>query len=157
MPSKNTRSVLTTAALALAAASMASPAAAQFQKPEDAVKYRQSAMTVMGNHFGRIGAMANGRVPYDAAQVNANADVVATMSRLPFVGFVEGTAGTEKGRASAKIWTERAKFDDSAKKMQDEIGKLVVAARTNNLDNVKTAFGAVGQSCKACHDDYRNP
>lgn len=157
MPSMNTRSVLTTAALALAAASMASPAAAQFQKPEDAVKYRQSAMTVMGNHFGRIGAMANGRVPFDAAQVNANADVVATLSRLPFVGFVEGTAGTEKGRASAKIWTERAKFDDSAKKMQDEIGKLVVAARTNNLDNVKTAFGAVGQTCKACHDDYRNP
>ena len=157
MPSMNFRSALTTAALALVAASMASPAAAQFQKPEDAVKYRQSAMTVMGNHFGRIGAMANGRVPYDAAQVNANADVVATMSRLPFVGFVEGTAGTEKGRASAKIWTERAKFDDSAKKMQDEIGKLVVAARTNNLDNVKTAFGAVGQTCKACHDDYRNP
>ena len=157
MPSTNTRSALTTAALALAAASMALPAAAQFQKPEDAVKYRQSAMTVMGNHFGRIGAMANGRVPFDAAQVNANADVVATMSRLPFVGFVEGTAGTEKGRASAKIWSERAKFDDSAKKMQDEVGKLVIAAQTNNLDNVKTAFGAVGQTCKACHDDYRNP
>ena len=157
MPSTNTRSALTTAALALAAASMALPAAAQFQKPEDAVKYRQSAMTVMGNHFGRIGAMANGRVPFDAAQVNANADVVATMSRLPFVGFVEGTAGTEKGRASSKIWSERAKFDDSAKKMQDEMGKLVIAARTNNLDNVKTAFGAVGQTCKACHDDYRNP
>ena len=157
MPSTNTRSALTTAALALAAASMALPAAAQFQKPEDAVKYRQSAMTVMGNHFGRIGAMANGRVPFDAAQVNANADVAATLSRLPFVGFVEGTAGTEKGRASSKIWSERAKFDDSAKKMQDEMGKLVIAARTNNLDNVKTAFGAVGQTCKACHDDYRNP
>lgn len=157
MPSKNYRSALTTAALALAAGLMAAPAAAQFQKPEDAVKYRQSAMTVMGNHFGRIGAMANGRVPYDAAQVNANADVVATLSRLPFVGFVEGTAGTEKGRASSKIWTERVKFDDAAKKMQDEVGKLVVAARTNNLDNVKTAFGAVGQACKACHDDYRNP
>ena len=157
MPSTNTRSALTTVALALAAASMALPAAAQFQKPEDAVKYRQSAMTVMGNHFGRIGAMANGRVPFDAAQVNANADVVATMSRLPFVGFVEGTAGTEKGRASAKIWSERAKFDDSAKKMQDEVGKLVIAARTNNLETVKTAFGAVGETCKACHDDYRNP
>lgn len=136
---------------------VALPASAQFQKPEDAVKYRQSAMTVMANHFGRIGAMVNGRVPFDAAQANANADVVATLSRLPFVGFVEGTAGTEKGKASAKIWTERAKFDDAAKKMQDEVAKLTAAARTNNLDNLKTAFGGVGQTCKACHDDYRNP
>ena len=157
MPSLKTPSAVTTAVLGLATALTAMPAAAQFQKPEDAVKYRQSAMTVMGNHVGRIGAMANGRVPFDAAQVNANADVVATMSRLPFVGFVEGTAGTEKGRASAKIWTDRAKFDDNAKKMQDEVAKLVTAARTNNLDNVKAAFGDVGKACKACHDDYRNP
>jgi hypothetical protein len=33
-------------------------AAAQFQKPEDAVKYRKAAFTVMAAHFGRIGAMA---------------------------------------------------------------------------------------------------
>ncbi|MFM1856936.1 MAG: hypothetical protein RLZ83_2245, partial [Pseudomonadota bacterium] len=30
------------------------PAAAQFQKPEDAIKYRQAAFTLMGNHFSRI-------------------------------------------------------------------------------------------------------
>ena len=148
-----TRSLLAAALIA----TLSLPAAAQFQKPEDAVKYRQSAMFVMANHFGRIGAMANGRVPYDAAQATANAEVVATMSRLPFVGFVEGTSSTEKGKSSAKIWSERAKFDEGARKMQDEVAKLVAAARTNNLDNLKTAFGAVGQTCKGCHDDYRNP
>ena len=37
------------------------PAAAQFQKPEDAVKYRKAAFTVMGAHFGRIGAMTRDR------------------------------------------------------------------------------------------------
>ena len=36
------------------------PASAQFQKPEDAIKYRQSAMFVMGNHMGRLGAMVQG-------------------------------------------------------------------------------------------------
>ena len=154
MQSLLSRPRLFLAAIGLAAAV---PAAAQFQKPEDAVKYRQSAMTVMANHFGRIGAMANGRVPFDAAQVNAKADIVATMSRLPFVGFVEGTASTEKGRATAKIWSDRAKFDEGAKKMQDDVAKLLTAARTNNLDNVKAAFGEVGKACKACHDDYRNP
>ena len=144
------------AAFTVAAAAISLPAAAQFQKPEDAVKYRQSAMYVMGNHFGRIGAMANGRVPYDAATATANAEVVATMSRLPFIGFVEGTASTQKGGAKDTIFSKRAEFDAGAKKMQDEVTKLLAAAKTNNLDNLKAAFGDVGKACKACHDDYRN-
>ena len=132
------------------------PAAAQFQKPEDAVKYRQSAMFVMGNHFGRMGAMVQGRVPFDAAQAAANAEVVSTMSRLPFAGFVDGTSSTQKGGAAANIWTERAKFDDGAKKMQEEVAKLLVAARSGNADQLKAAFGPVGQTCKGCHDNFRN-
>jgi cytochrome c556 len=132
------------------------PAAAQFQKPEDAVKYRKSVMTVMANHFGRIGAMVNGRAPFDAATAAANADLTATLSRQPFIAFVDGTSSTDKGGAKANIWTERAKFDESAKKMQDEMAKLNAAAKTGNLDQIKTAFGGVGNACKACHDDFRN-
>lgn len=49
--------------IAAAAALTSLSAAAQFQKPEDAIKYRQSAMTVMGNHLGRVAAMVQGRVP----------------------------------------------------------------------------------------------
>ena len=42
---------------------LALPAAAQFQKPEDAVKYRKASFTVMATHFSRIGAMAHGPGP----------------------------------------------------------------------------------------------
>lgn len=146
-----------TTALALAAAAFtALPAAAQFAKPDDAVKYRKSAFSVMGTHFSRIGAMAQGRVPFDAAAAQANADVVVVMSRLPFAGFVEGTAGTEKGTPKATVWTQRAQFDDRAKKMQDAVGKLQAASKSGNLDQVKAAFGDAAGTCKACHDDYRN-
>lgn len=148
------RLLIAVTAVAGLAASL--PAAAQFQKPEDAVKYRQSAMFVMANHFGRIGAMVNGRAPYDAAAASANADVVATMSRLPFVGFVDGTASTNKGGANAKVWSDKGGFDAAAKKMQDEVAKLAAAAKTNSLDNLKGAFGEVGKTCKGCHDEYRN-
>ncbi|MFY8184063.1 MAG: cytochrome c, partial [Polynucleobacter sp.] len=41
----------------------ASPAFAQFQKTEDAIKYRQSAFSLIGTHFGRIGAVVKGEVP----------------------------------------------------------------------------------------------
>ena len=133
------------------------PAAAQFQKPEDAVKYRKAAYTVMATHFGRIGAMVQGRVPFDGAAAAANADIVANVSTLPFAGFVEGTSGTEKGSPKPNVWTERAKFDAAAKKMQDEVTKLAVVAKANNLDQLKTSFGTAAGTCKACHDDFRNP
>ena len=141
---------------ALAGLASALPAAAQFQKPEDAVKYRKAAFTVMAAHFGRIGAMAQGRVPFDAAAAAANADIVVAMSKLPYAGFVEGTAGTEKGQPNTKVWTERAKFDEGAKKMQDEVIKLAAAAKANNLDQLKAAFGSAAGSCKSCHDNFRN-
>ncbi len=143
--------------LIAAAVTLSLPAAAQFQKPEDAVKYRQSAMTLMGNHMGRLGAMAQGRVPFDAAQAQANADVIATVSKLPFVAYVEGTPGANKGGASPKIWSDRAKFDEAARKMQDEVAKLVAATRGGNAEQLRAAFGPVGGSCKGCHDDFRNP
>ncbi|MEO5735511.1 MAG: cytochrome c [Rubrivivax sp.] len=132
------------------------PAAAQFRNAEDAVEYRQSAFTVMGAHFGRIGAMVQGKAPYDAAAAAQNAEVVAFVSKLPYAGFVEGTSDTKKGSAKASIWTERAKFDAAAKKMQDEAAKLAVAAKSGGMDTLKPAFLAVAESCKACHDDYRN-
>ena len=142
-------------ALVAALGALASlPASAQFQKPEDAIKYRKAAFTVMGAHFGRIGAMASGKAPFDAAAAAANADIVATMSKLPYAGFIEGTASGET-RAKPEIWTERVKFDAAAAKMQDEVAKLNVAAKSGNLDQIKVAFGAAGQSCKACHDNYR--
>jgi cytochrome c556 len=146
--------------LLLAAATVAGlltalPAAAQFQRPDDAVKYRKASFQVMATHFGRIGAMAQGRVPFDAAAATANADVVVFMSKLPYAGFVEGTSGTEKGAPKANVWTERAKFDGEAKKMQDAVTALAAAARANNLDQMKAAFGNAAGTCKSCHDDFR--
>ena len=139
---------------ALVGLATALPAAAQFQKPEDAIKYRKAAFTVMAAHFSRIGAMSAGRVPFDAAVAAANAELVATMSKLPFAGFGEGT-NTGDTRAKPEIWSNRAKFDAGAAKMQEELAKLNMAAKGGNLDAIKTAFGAAGQTCKACHDDFR--
>lgn len=146
--------IIASLALAVTAAAVSVPAMAQFQKPEDAVKYRKAAFTVMGAHFARIGAMANGRVPFDAAVVAENTALVETMSKLPWAGFAPGT---DKGdtRAKPEIWTEQAKFTAGAEKMQADVAKLNAAAKTGSLDAVKTAFGAAGQSCKACHDAYR--
>ena len=141
--------------LAAAAAATAVPASAQFAKPEDAVKYRQSALFVMGQHFSRIGAMANGRVPYDAKAAVDNAEIVAEMAKLPWAGFGPGTDKITPTRAKPEVWLEQAKFREHNEKLVGETGKLLAAAKTNSLDNLKVAFGSTANTCKGCHDAYR--
>jgi len=148
--------IAATSLLAAAALTLATPASAQFAKAEDAIKYRQSALTVLGAHFARLGAMANGKAPYDAAQAAADADVVLVASRLPWHAFGDGT---DKGRETAarpEIWKEQAKFKERGDAMQAQVAEqLVPAAKSGNLDQLKAAFGPTAQSCKACHDDFR--
>lgn len=146
-------SMLVTAA-ALVGAGTALPAAAQFAKPEDAVKYRQSGMFVMATHFGRVAAMANGRVPFDAKVAADNAEVATMMSKVVYAGFVPGTDKGET-RAKPEIWSENDKFRAAAAKMQDEMVKVNAAAKAGNLDALKAAAGETGKACKSCHDTYR--
>ena len=139
--------------LAAAGAVAAAPAAAQFAKSEDAIHYRQSAMFLQSQHFGRVAAMANGRVPFDAAAAAANAELVATLSKLPWAGFAPGTEG---GKAKPDIWKEQAKFKELSDKLQADTEKLAAAAKGGNLDAIKAQVAATGETCKSCHDTFRS-
>lgn len=141
--------------LAAALTASALPAMAQFQKAEDAVKYRQGAFSVMAAHFSRLGAMASGKVPFDAKQAQDNAAVVEFMSKLPWAGFTPDTKGV-KSKAKDDVWAEKAKFDQGSEKMMAEAAKLNAAAKAGNLDALKAAFGETAKTCKACHDAYRD-
>ena len=141
--------------IAAGAALTSLSAAAQFQKPEDAIKYRQSVMTVMANHLGRVGAMAQGKAPFDAKSAADNAAVVLTMSKLPWVAFGEGTDKGLPTRAKPEIWKDQAKVKDLSTKMMTEAEKFEAAAKTGNLDAIKAAIGDLGKACKPCHDDFR--
>ena len=127
-------------------------AQAQFAKPEDAIKYRQASFTVMANHFSRIGAVVKGEKPFNKEEVAANAAVVASLSHLPWAAFGPGTEG---GKAQPEIWKEADKFKAGSEKMQKAVADLNVAAKSGDLETIKKAFGATGQTCKACHDNYR--
>lgn len=144
---------IATAALGLA---IALPAAAQFRKPEDAVKYRQSAMSLQNSHFGRVFAMANGRVPFDAKVAAEQIEIVAMLNRLQFAAFIDGSE-VANTRAKPTVWTEKDKFAAAVTKSQADVDKLVVAGKSGNLEQIKAAAGAVADSCKACHDDYQKP
>ncbi len=127
---------------------------AQFEKIEDAVKYRQSAFSLMGTHFSHVGDVVKGKRPYDQKTVAKDLAVVQMLSHLPFGAF-PAKSDIKGSKAKPVIWKEQKKFQNAAKTSQEAIDKLVVANQSGDLGVLKTAFGTAGKSCKACHDDFR--
>lgn len=147
---------LSAAALALSAALVGVSASAdtlKFGKPEDAIKYRQNAKFVMSQHFGALGAMANGRAPFNAEAAQQHGVVLQTLANLPWQGFNQAEEG---GKAKPEVWKEKAKFDGHAQDFVTEAGKLAAAAKTGDIAQLKAAFGPAAQTCKACHDAFRS-
>lgn len=145
---------LAIAALALVTAL---PASAQYRNADAAIKYRQSAMSLQGNHLARIFAMVNGQAPFDAKVAAENIEIISMLNtRAQFAAFIEGS---DKGntRAKPEIWVEKDKWNAAVARSQEDVNKLVAAGKTGNLDQIKAAAGTVGQSCKACHDAYQKP
>ena len=143
------RNIVLSAAALLA---ISSTEFAQFQNAEKATDYRQSVMTVIGTHFGRIGAVVKGEAPYNKDDVAKNAAIVAMMSTLPWQAFGPGMEG---GKAKSEVWSDNDKFKSAAEKMQLAAAHLNTAAQSGDLESIKKAFGATGQACKGCHDDFK--
>ncbi len=129
-------------------------AQAQFRKPEDAVRYRKSVMAVMQEHLGSVGAMANGRQPFNAKAAADHAQVLAVLAPLQFAGFTKDTENLSN-KVKPELWMALDKAKSAADKMNVETQNLLAASKTGNLDAVKKAFGEVAGSCKSCHDAYR--
>lgn len=147
-----TKTLSCLAAVGLAAASFS--AQAQFAKPEDAVKYRQSAFALMGAHMTRINNQLKSGSP-DVAAIRSSAALVETLSKLPFEAFVPGSDMVANTKAKPEIWKDTARVKELNEKMIAEVAKLSATARSGDAKAIQAQVGAVGQSCKACHDDYR--
>jgi len=138
----------------LCAAGMIAFAAHAQVKPEDAIKFRQSAMKLIGYNFGSIGNMVNDKKPYNKDEAIRNAGNVEALTSMPWEFFVPGT---DKGETKAKadVWKDNEKFKAAAEKVQQESAKLAQVAKTGDQAALKTQFGATAQACKNCHDNFR--
>jgi cytochrome c556 len=143
------------AAAALAATCAGIAFAQQGPKPEDEIRYRQSVMNVIGRAVGPMGAMAQGKAPFNAAVVQKNSALVESLIGLPFGSFGPGTDKGAPTKADPKIWTESAKFRQAGEGAQKAAATLAAAAKSGDEAKFKAAFGEVGKACKSCHDDFR--
>jgi cytochrome c556 len=133
---------------------LAGSAFAQFAKTEDAVKYRQSVMFLVGQHFSRMGTVVKGEQPFNKEAFEKNAVLVESLYPLTLQAFM--TPGSDKGSGmKADALTQKDKFTQMHNTTEAELAKLVAVAKGGDLNAIKPQFGAAGASCKACHDAYK--
>ena len=128
-------------------------------KAEDQIRWRQSAYQTMAWNMARIKANVEGT--YNKDQVVEAANVVQAIANSKMGALFQ--PGTDKGKG----WKEtRVKPEFFKPESKDELGKLAggynkeanemaKVAATGDLGAIKTQFGKLGESCKACHDKFR--
>ena len=142
--------------LALLAITLAGTASAQV-KPEDAIKWRQSAYATMGWSMARIKSNVEGT--YNKEDVIKAANVIQAiansgMGALYVPGSDKGKAW-EETRVKAELFTNKEGVGKAAMAFGKEANEMAKVAATGDAAAVKEQLGKLGGTCKGCHDDFR--
>lgn len=144
------RKTLIAALIAAPVMSMAGPA-------EDTVAARQGFYKLLGANMGVLAGMAKGERDYDGSAAQSAADniLLLTTYNLGHL-YPQGTSSSDmKGtRAKAAIWQEFGEVQKKADALFEAATKMKEVAGFDKAD-MAGALGALGGSCKGCHDTYR--
>lgn len=154
-PSSLRRRLAAAAVLVVTALGLAAVAHAQQNRGAQQIKYRQAVYTVLGTQFGIMGAMAQGRAPWDAKAFATAADRAAFISTVAPDTFPPGSEAGAPTEAKPEIWRNQDEFGRMMRDLQDKTRALAASAKGGDQNATKAALGAAGQTCKACHDKYK--
>jgi cytochrome c556 len=138
----------------LASLTMAALGAAVFTASADNLEDRELIMKGLGKAaFATLGPIVKGEAPFDAALVSAAlADIDANAKKIDIaVHFPAGSTG-EAG--SPKIWENLPDFTAKMDKLKADAA-AALAANPQDIESLKTQFGAITQNCGGCHETYR--
>ena len=127
---------------------------------EDQIRYRQAGYQFLSWNMGKIKAqIIDGSVPFDAAQVQAAADAIAAiansgMGALYSPESVQGKAPV-KTRLKPEFFQNLEKAGQIGGQFVQAANTLASEAASGDQARIRKAFGDVGASCKACHDNFR--
>lgn len=121
------------------------------------VAARHAQMIMVSYHTGVLGGIAKGETEYSAEMVDAAATNLRELAKMQKATL--WVAGTEQGavdgsRAKAEIWSDPEGFAAAFTDMENAASALIGAA---DAAAVGAGMGALGGSCKACHEKYRGP
>src|SRR5690606_32948781 len=118
-----------------------------------AIKYRKFNMAAMAAHTGALSLAGFARVEHaDHVPMHAKAlsELVHQMRMLFPANSSEGDTDALPG-----IWQRPEAFSKAIDSAEAAARELEAAASSGDRAAIARGFRAVGESCKACHDDYR--
>jgi cytochrome c556 len=120
---------------------------------EDSLKVRKEGFEATKKSFGAIKKILEEGGDLSGAAASAQS-INAFAKQVPALF----PAGSDKGETKAKaaVWSNGADFGVKAQAFEAESAKLVQAVASGDKAAVQKQFGAVGGTCKACHDTYRS-
>jgi cytochrome c556 len=124
-------------------------------KGEQALKYRKAVYQAMAWNFGPMGAMSQGKAPFDPAEFSMRAARVAALTPMLAESYSTESQGVAGSKAKAEIWTNRGDFDAKMKDLVDRSATLARVATGGDEDKSKAAFFDTANACKACHDKFK--
>lgn len=147
-------------ATAVLAAAVTMPATAQAQKAqpskaERTIKYRQSALFLLGWNIGPIAAMAKGEMPFDPKAAEMYAARLAQIAPMIAEGFPADSQSGAPTDAKPEIWQNMDDFKSRAAELERVTAKFAQTAKSGDLKLIAAGLGEVGNSCKGCHEKYR--
>lgn len=136
----------------IACVAMTATASAQY----DPIKKRQTLMDETGKITEKAGKMVKGELAYDAAEMAAGMKTISGKAEEFATYFPEGSGPGPNVKTDAlpAIWENKADFDSWATKLKADAAKAADAA-AGGLESFQTAFIAMGQTCRGCHEKYR--
>lgn len=144
-------------ALLLAGAGPQALAQQQPPKPEQLVKWRQSAYQVVAWNNGRIKAALEGG-SFNADEVRRASGVIAALANanlgLLFAPGTEKAKGWRDTAVKPELFTD-GRVGQLATDFSREATSLAQVAQGGDAAAVREAFGRLGKTCKACHDAYK--
>lgn len=150
--------LITKLGLLLIALSITAPGFAAKDPKINAIKARQAQMQLRDFNVGPLFGMVKGKIPYDAELAGKLIGNLKLMLDLDNGrAWIPGTgidAYPGKTTALPKIWTTYPEIADYGKNFTKAVNELASAPGT--LDGLKSKIGALGKTCKACHDDFRH-
>lgn len=116
------------------------------------IDYREAVMESIGGHMKALVAIVKGNVPYTQdAPVHARAiQPLAEMAGHIF----PPESQTGKTEALPAIWEKPEKFKAAMTAFQTAAADLAKAA-DGDPTALAGAVGALGKTCKGCHDDFK--
>lgn len=142
--------------LAVLGLTLAGTAAAQL-KPEDAIKYRQSAYATMAWSMARIKMNVDGS--YNKDEVVKAANVIQAIANSGMGALYQ--PGTDKGkgweetRVKPELFTNKEGVGKVAMAFNKEANEMAKVAASGDVAAVKEQFGKLSGTCKGCHDDFK--